>query len=318
MSLSNYKNLGRIILLPLILGIVPISGYSQWVDPANGVVVEPSASMSQFMRYGNTPVSLYTGSIDVSVPVYAYEDHEFNVPISLKYAFSGQNPRPGRLGRPRLGAECRGMHYKADKSSADEAMATGNDNVYGFYEMCRNGWSVPSIISSTYPFWNTSDYFYPMGRENVEAEPDIFSFNFMGHSGKFIFWGENKIVVFETSGPKGNYIVEPTVAYAKITGFTIKTKDGYTYNFGGNENLNTANDITSYNYKFGTWLNKYNGPRSCGRWSPLPPRADENLLWSTTNRTNMLLLPVRPVTLSTTREMREILKRNSSGFTLHA
>lgn len=60
MSLSNYKNLGRIILLPLILGIVPISGYSQWVDPANGVVVEPSASMSQFMRYGNTPgVAVY-------------------------------------------------------------------------------------------------------------------------------------------------------------------------------------------------------------------------------------------------------------------
>ncbi|MEE0849172.1 MAG: hypothetical protein U0M63_05830 [Alistipes onderdonkii] len=262
MSLSNYKNLGRIILLPLILGIVPISGYSQWVDPANGVVVEPSASMSQFMRYGNTPVSLYTGSIDVSVPVYAYEDHEFNVPISLKYAFSGQKPNDpaGSVG---LGwvLNAGGCITRQINHLPDEAMATGNDNVYGFYEMCRNGWSVPNIISSTYPFWNTSDYFYPMGRENVEAEPDIFSFNFMGHSGKFIFWGENKIVVFETSGPKGNYIVEPTVAYAKITGFTIKTKDGYTYNFGGNENLNTANDITSYNYKFGTWLNKYNGPQ---------------------------------------------------------
>lgn len=214
------------------------------------------------MRYGNTPVSLYTGSIDVSVPVYAYEDHEFNVPISLKYAFSGQKPNDpaGSVG---LGwvLNAGGCITRQINHLPDEAMATGNDNVYGFYEMCRNGWSVPSIISSTYPFWNTSDYFYPMGRENVEAEPDIFSFNFMGHSGKFIFWGENKIVVFETSGPKGNYIVEPTVAYAKITGFTIKTKDGYTYNFGGNENLNTANDITSYNYKFGTWLNKYNGPQ---------------------------------------------------------
>ena len=217
MSLSNYKNLGRIILLPLILGIVPISGYSQWVDPANGVVVEPSASMSQFMRYGNTPVSLYTGSIDVSVPVYAYEDHEFNVPISLKYAFSGQKPNDpaGSVG---LGwvLNAGGCITRQINHLPDEAMATGNDNVYGFYEMCRNGWSVPSIISSTYPFWNTSDYFYPMGRENVEAEPDIFSFNFMGHSGKFIFWGENKIVVFETSGPKGNYIVEPTVALSLI------------------------------------------------------------------------------------------------------
>ena len=138
MSLSNYKNLGRIILLPLILGIVPISGYSQWVDPANGVVVEPSASMSQFMRYGNTPVSLYTGSIDVSVPVYAYEDHEFNVPISLKYAFSGQKPNDpaGSVG---LGwvLNAGGCITRQINHLPDEAMATGNDNVYGFYEMCR-------------------------------------------------------------------------------------------------------------------------------------------------------------------------------------
>ena len=156
MSLSNYKNLGRIILLPLILGIVPISGYSQWVDPANGVVVEPSASMSQFMRYGNTPVSLYTGSIDVSVPVYAYEDHEFNVPISLKYAFSGQKPNDS-AGSVGLGwvLNAGGCITRQINHLPDEAMATGNDNVYGFYEMCRNGWSVPSMISSTYPFWNT-------------------------------------------------------------------------------------------------------------------------------------------------------------------
>lgn len=147
----------------------------------------------------------------------------------------------------------------------------------------------------------------------------IFSALILWDSGKFIFWGENKIVVFETSGPKGNYIVEPTVAYAKITGFTIKTKDGYTYNFGGNENLNTANDITSYNYKFGTWLNKYNGPRV--RWplvSVTSPSGRKLTFGVRQTGTNMLLLPVRPVTLSTTREMREILKRNSSGFTLHA
>lgn len=262
MCLSKYKTIWRILIVPFIIGMAPVKGYCQWVDPSNGVVVEPATSMSQFMRYGNTPVSLYTGSVDFSVPIYTYEDHEFNVPISLMYAFTGQKPNDpaGSVG---LGwvLNAGGCVTRQINHLPDEAVGTGSDIVYGFYELYQNGWEVPNIVSSTYPFWNTSDYFYPMGSKNVEAEPDVFSFNFMGHSGKFMFWGGKQIVVFETSNPKGNYIIEPKVAYAKITGFEIRTKDGYTYKFGGNENLNTANDITSYNYKFGTWLNNYIGPQ---------------------------------------------------------
>lgn len=252
----------RILDLLLIFSIMPVVGYSQWVDPEDGVVVEPTAAMSKFVRYGNTPVSLYTGSIDVSIPIYTYEDYEFNIPISLKYVFSGQktNDPTGSVG---LGwvLNAGGCITRQINNLPDEAMMKGDNSVYGFYDMYRYGWSVPNIQSSTYQLWDTSGYFYPMGRENVEAEPDIFSFNFMGHSGKFMFWGNNQIVVFETSSPKGNYIIEPTVAYERITGITIKTKDGYTYKFDGSENLNTANDISSYDYKAGTWLEKYNEPQ---------------------------------------------------------
>ncbi|WP_418408735.1 hypothetical protein [Alistipes sp.] len=262
MYLSDCKVLRQVVLLPFVFGIIPMNGYSQWVDPSNGVFVEPSTSVSQFMRYGNTPVSPYTGAMDVSVPLYVYEDYEFNVPITLKYVFDGQKPNDpaGSVGLGWI-LNAGGSITRQINHLPDESAATGNDTVYGFYEMYQSGAAVPGIMSSTYPFWNTSDYFYPMGNRNIEAEPDIFSFNFMGHSGKFMFWGNRRIVVFDTNEPKGNYIIEPTISLYKFTGFVIKTKDGYTYTFGFDQKLNTADDISSYNYKFRDWLHNYNGPQ---------------------------------------------------------
>lgn len=262
MYLSFRRIIWQNVVLYLILCLAPISSYSQWVDPENGIVVEPTVSVNKFMRYGNTPVSLYTGNIDLSVPIYTYQDYEFDVPISLKYVYGGQKPNDpsGSFGQGWI-LNAGGYITRQIKNLPDEAQMRGNDNVYGFYEMHRNGWSVPDIYTSSYPFWNTSVYYYPMGSKNVEAEPDIFSFNFMGHSGKFMFWGNNRIVVYETSSPKGNYTVEVTVAYERITGITIKTKDGYTYKFDGSKNLDTANEIISYDYKIDSWLNKSNGPQ---------------------------------------------------------
>ena len=269
MSLSNYKNLGRIILLPLILGIVPISGYSQWVDPSNGAVVEPTATMSQFMRYGNTPVSLYTGSVDVSVPIYIYEDYEFNIPVVLKYVFSGQKPNDPAgsfgLGWVMNAGGC--ITRQANHSPDDcQNLESGHaDEAYGFYYLHKNNLEIPSIYSSTYPSGNNLGnelytYFYPIGGAKYEAEPDIFSFNFLGHSGKFLFWEKNKIVVYETSDPVGNYSVEPVMTGYKFTGFIIKTKDGYTYTFGCNSDLYLNDDMYCSDQTRNTMIKNTNAP----------------------------------------------------------
>lgn len=258
---SNLPISWRNLLASLLLGLAATGGHAQWIDPENGIVVEPSASVSQFMRYGNTPVSLYTGSADVSVPIYTYSDHDLTLPISLKYVFTGQKPNDpaGSVGLGWM-LNAGGYVTRQVNNLPDEAMMRGNNSVYGFYYMYSNGWSVPTIDTSNYTYQNTSFYYYPMGALNVEAEPDIFSFNFLGHSGKFMFWGEKKIIIFETSSPKGNYIIEPTVSQERITGIRIMTKDGYVYQFDGSEALDTATEITSYDNYMGGWITK-RGPQ---------------------------------------------------------
>lgn len=269
MCLSNCKIMWRIVMLPLILSIIPISGRSQWVDPVNGAVVEPTATMSQFMRYGNTPVSLYTGSIDVSVPIYVYEDYEFNIPVVLRYAFSGQKPNDpvGSFGLGWVlnagGCITRQVnHYPDDSQDLDSGHA---DGAHGFYYLHKNNLEIPSIYSSTYPSGNNLGndlytYFYPIGGSKYEAEPDVFSFNFLGHSGKFMFWEKNKIVVYETSDPEGNYSVEPVVTGYKFTGFVIKTKDGYTYTFGCDSKLYLNDDMYCSDQNYNTMMKNNNAP----------------------------------------------------------
>lgn len=50
-------------------------------------VYSPSAQAWDFVRYGNTPVNLYTGTARVEIPVYTYNDADFTIPISLGYAY---------------------------------------------------------------------------------------------------------------------------------------------------------------------------------------------------------------------------------------
>lgn len=269
MYLSDCKVLRRVVLLPFVFGIIPMNGYSQWVDPSNGAVVEPTATVSQFMRYGNTPVSLYTGSVDVAVPFYTYEDYEFNIPIGLRYVFSGLKPNEpaGSFGLGWVltagGSITRQVnHYPDDSQNLEPGH---RDEAFGFYYLHQSGAEIPSITSSTYPSGNNLGadlytYFYPVGGRKYEAEPDIFSFNFMGHSGKFMFWERRQIVVYDTSGPVGNYTVEPILSNSKFTGFIIRTMDGYTYTFGGDSNLYLNDDVYSSDQNYNTMMKNNNAP----------------------------------------------------------
>lgn len=45
-----------------------------------------------FMKYGNSEMKLYTGTINLDIPVYTYQDYDFTLPLSLKYASNGFMP----------------------------------------------------------------------------------------------------------------------------------------------------------------------------------------------------------------------------------
>lgn len=47
---------------------------------------------AEFMKQGIFPVSLYTGKVNVSMPLYQYKDPDFEIPVTISYGSDGFQP----------------------------------------------------------------------------------------------------------------------------------------------------------------------------------------------------------------------------------
>lgn len=52
-------------------------------------IIPPSPEASALAKYGNMPVSFYTGVQQVSIPIYTVQSGDIQVPITLSYHASG-------------------------------------------------------------------------------------------------------------------------------------------------------------------------------------------------------------------------------------
>lgn len=58
-------------------------------DPSLPMLTTPSPKATMMNRYGNYPVSLYTGLVDITIPIYEININGISVPIEFKYHASG-------------------------------------------------------------------------------------------------------------------------------------------------------------------------------------------------------------------------------------
>ena len=61
--------------------------YTKELQRVSSIPNSPEAAA--FEKYGNTPVSLYTGTANVNIPIYTHQGREMSLPISLNYDTSG-------------------------------------------------------------------------------------------------------------------------------------------------------------------------------------------------------------------------------------
>jgi YD repeat-containing protein len=272
-----------LFLFPLLL--LAEKGMAQMYTDGNQMLL-PSPQVWSFMKYGNTPVNLHTGTVAVDIPIYTYKDNDFEIPISIGYASNGLRPgiRAGVLGKDwflNVGGvitrEIRGWPdelgmdpYLPDFSeNTDIAYRTpGFDSNFGLYDYAPNSFSYApeqnffggSYIGGHYLFNYTDGYYWYPTRPDLitvatqrsngitqhEVQNDIFHFNFGNFKGSFVVLREGNIEVFHTNVPQGEIKIK------KIGhGFIITTSDGYEYHFDSTESydLSEINDIPWSTYK---------------------------------------------------------------------
>ncbi|MEJ0033217.1 MAG: hypothetical protein WDO15_24075 [Bacteroidota bacterium] len=195
----------RFYLFTAILFSLYTNCFSQ--DPSTAPkIIPPSPNVAALQKYGNIPVSPYTGVADVSVPLYEIKIRDISVPISISYHGSGikVGEEASRVGLGWSlnagGVISRNIINRDDLQELPDAYASSNsivpqmpiestmrplDNVIGGTEFSYfiGSSQTPTTIDYTnFLFWTGID---PLRRE-IDLEPDQFFYNFLGHSGKFV------------------------------------------------------------------------------------------------------------------------------------
>ncbi|MDR0938893.1 MAG: hypothetical protein LBN29_05995 [Mediterranea sp.] len=207
-----------------------------------------SPNVASLGLYGDIPVSLFTGTPSIEIPLYTIEECGFQIPLSLTYHSAGIRPdqHPGWVG---LGwtLQAGGAIYREVKDMCDEFNIP--EIAYGE----RNGFYFNRSVLDT-PLWNDADYLREIAENDLtqvrDTDPDEFSFSFLGYTGKFYmdhagnwqaqcdrpvrieFDGIFREAPFPTDGTRAfEYGGYPKT----FNSFTIVGEDGTRYVFGGTD-----------------------------------------------------------------------------------
>lgn len=186
-----------LLLITTILSIY--SGFGQSMPLPKNIQAPTTASLG---KYGDVPVSLYNGSANVNVPLMKLEEKGMVMDISLSYDTSGVPVAgvPSWVGQ-NWSLNAGGVITREVRGgTADDfkildppyyGRAVGYIHPYSRDRLNNSTWADPnSLLYIEQTNWGNNAFDNPyIGKD---SEPDIFTFNFMGHSGKF-FMGEDGV-----------------------------------------------------------------------------------------------------------------------------
>lgn len=224
--------------------LLPATVSAQLLQP---VYSAPSPQAASLGEYGEVPVSHFTGTPDVSVPLFEIEAGDYKYPVGLSYHLASVKPnaQPGPVGLGWLLTDA--CISRTVRGVYDEKMDE-NGIAHGYYGHCAKMRNITGYQFGLYTENNLT------GNGWFELSADEFSFSMNGHSGLFYLnpdggWtvvsDEDIIVEFDASTgfldyhdladriPKIENWANRGENARWFKGFTLVTPDGVRYEFGG-------------------------------------------------------------------------------------
>jgi YD repeat-containing protein len=210
-----------------------------------------------FLKFTETPVDLYSGLPDVTIPLYTVRDGSITLPIALRNHASGIKVEEQ--------SSWVGLAWNLNVGGVITHTANGRYDLFGTTSSPRPADYLPlfgDVPPSTYgleyfgqPSTKAPNEFetYANGRDGWYA-PDIYSFNFAGYSGKFIIdMNDRSIRLVEKNANLAisHYPETNPVLHAQLNGWQIIDPNGIIYRFEEVENVDNVNDAgipVSVNY----------------------------------------------------------------------
>jgi len=208
---------------------------------AQQLVIPPSPDASSFGTYANTPVSLFTGTPSISIPLIDVKEPDFDMPISLSYYAQGikveQIASSVGLG---WSINAGGLITRSVVGLPDDysgqMYSPNSTTVYSGYLKNNNASKVESFdwTADANTIHNTIKSDFISGSTDIinDAEPDIFFYNFNGNVGKFVIDKDRQIRLF----PQKNLVCSCTFdANDHLSSFTMIDDKGSKFEFQDQE-----------------------------------------------------------------------------------
>ncbi|MBL7722744.1 MAG: hypothetical protein JNK27_01280 [Chitinophagaceae bacterium] len=239
-------------------------------SPPVHILSPEAANLGKFGAYN---VNHYSGAPGINVPIYQLTEAGLSIPISLGYDASGfiPNKNAGVAGQ-NWNLTAGGAVTRVVKGVPDEKYDHISSTLYDLYTKEHKGYiyGINELAPNSLPsqshiedlqFLGSShnnQIGFPMANLNSEYNPDIFSFNFLGHSGTFVMGNDGQVKVnsdrkykvdlsafitnynkYDLGASIGNLAFQqtlqntPNLNTASISKIVITSDDGYVFHFGG-------------------------------------------------------------------------------------
>ncbi len=204
-------------------------------------------------KYGDVPVSYYTGAPNVNIPLYDVTINGLRLGIDVNYDASGiaLDNHPGWVGQ-NWSLEAGGIITRTAEGMPDEYVLPSGRRIAYFAEALAVH-DIDQYDLTTSAGLKQLAEFRGSTPDAIDLEPDIFTFNFMGISGKFFMSSSGKWkvisdtnieVIFDANDSTNFkypiFSIIPDypltgVHYAKVIyGFKLRDDRGNVYTFGYN------------------------------------------------------------------------------------
>ncbi|MFM9837591.1 MAG: RHS repeat domain-containing protein [Cyclobacteriaceae bacterium] len=162
------------LLVIFILLIVTCNGWSQAFDPKESQkIVPPSPTAAALGKYGEIPVSTYTGIPSIQIPLHQIKVRDIQLPIDLSYHAGGVKVEEE--------ASWVGLGWSLNAGGIITRSTVGYDDLNAVTGFPFSYLHDPNTINSFSLLLSEARY-----NNRVDVEPDIFYFNVAGRSGKFV------------------------------------------------------------------------------------------------------------------------------------
>ena len=238
MSLIDFKKRNKLCLFLFFLSTH--IGYTNAQAPQLVKLTPPSPGVAAFQKYGDIPVSAYTGVPSISIPIYSVKFRDISVPISLSYHASGIKVAEeatqvglgwalnagGNISRNIMGMDDFVNHAyfnDAFNSVVDYSGRKGPTNylpttcVTPMFNNSGDGGPTFFNYNASADLYNTTVPY--------DFQPDQYYYNFQNKSGKFVLNRQKKVFIQKQE----NIDIKPTALDGST--WQIISDDGYMYDF---------------------------------------------------------------------------------------